>query len=185
MKNYRGFTLIELIVSIGLFALIMTLAAGAYLIIIGVNRVAQASATGINSLSFTLDDMTRSIRTGTSYNCSSESGGDCIYGGDTFYFTDASGNLVSYTVSNSATLCGAPNTRCIVKTVNGVSATLTDPSVDITTLSFYVTGTGTAAASDYTQPHVTFIIAGTVSTGPGKTKDFNIEAGASMRGIDL
>ena len=63
-----GYTLVELIVAVGLFALVMLLAAGAYLMMIGVNRQAQGIATGIDNLSFALETMTRSIRTGTNYN---------------------------------------------------------------------------------------------------------------------
>ncbi|HVM58918.1 MAG TPA: prepilin-type N-terminal cleavage/methylation domain-containing protein, partial [Candidatus Paceibacterota bacterium] len=62
-----GYTLVELIVAMGLFAIIMTLSTGAYLIMISVNRHAQAISTGIDNLSFALEDMTRTIRTGTVY----------------------------------------------------------------------------------------------------------------------
>ena len=42
MKNSsRGYTLIELMIAVGLFALIMMLAAGAYLMMIGISRQAQ------------------------------------------------------------------------------------------------------------------------------------------------
>ncbi|MDE1945523.1 MAG: prepilin-type N-terminal cleavage/methylation domain-containing protein, partial [Patescibacteria group bacterium] len=61
----RGYTLIELIVAIGLFAVVMTLASGAYLIMIGVNRETEGLATGIDNLSFVLESMTTAMRTGT------------------------------------------------------------------------------------------------------------------------
>jgi prepilin-type N-terminal cleavage/methylation domain-containing protein len=172
MKNNmtRGYTLIELIVAVGLFALIMTLASGAYLLMIGLNRQAQGIATGINNLSFALETMTRTIRTSTQYGCPI-AGTDCSGGGSTFVVTDANKHSVTYTSSGG------------VITQNG--AALTDLSVTISSLMFYVSGTKTTSAGDYNQPHVTIIISGTVSS-PGKASQyFNVETGATMRGTDL
>ncbi len=167
----RGFTLVELIVSVGLFALVMTLVTGAYLIMIGINRQVQASATGINNLSFALEDMTRSIRTGTNY----------VLSGGSFSFRDSSGNMISYARSTSSTYCGTGGGGCIVKTKITTYA-LTDPSVNITSLMFYPVGT---MPGDVEQSRVTMIVSGTVSSGPGKTESFTIQTGATMRGSDI
>lgn len=180
MRNIpRGYTLIELIVAVGLFALVMALAAGAYLLMININRQAQGISTGINNLSFALETMTRTIRTGTAYSCGLISGlGDCGSGGTSFTFSPAGGGApVTYTLDGST----------IQKKVGVSSSALTDPSsVQITSLMFYVSGTATASSGDYTQPHVTMVISGTVSAGPGKpTQSFIIETGATMRGSDL
>ena len=181
MKNTpssRGYTLIELVVAVGLFALVMTLATGAYILMIDLNRQAQATATGINSLSFALESMTRSIRTGAAYNCGAF-GGDCPSGGSEFSFRDASGTGITYSYGHQAD----GSTGAIVK--NG-SIILTDPSVAVSDLRFYVSGTGSASSGDVVQPHVTIVISGTVSSGPRKTpQSFTVETGATMRGIDL
>lgn len=181
MNTRRGYTLIELVVAVGIFALIMSLAAGAYLIMISAGRSAQATATGINSLAFALEDMTRSVRTGTGYNCNNPGGGNCSSGGNSFYFTDASGNAVSYSRSVSSTYCGTA-TACLVKNVGGNISTLTDPSVNVSSLTFYVSGvfTGDGAA-----PHVTIVISGNVSAGAGKTTAFSVETGATQRSTDI
>lgn len=177
MKNLRttlarGYTLIELVVAVGLFALVMTLASGAYLLMIDLSRQTQGIATGINSLSFALETMTRSIRTGTNYNCG-DFGGDCPEGSTRFSFTNSSGEDIIYDQEGSGI-------------VQDDSIPLTDPSVTISSLTFYVTGTGTIANGDYLQPHVTIAVSGTVSSGPrGTPQPFTIETGATMRGIDL
>ncbi len=158
-----GYTLVELIVSVGLFALIMTLATGAYLIMIGINRQVQASATGINNLSFALEDMTRSIRTGTGYSSAT---------GSSFSFTDANGRPASYFLADSV----------IQETKSGVTSSLTDPSVTIASLMFYPVGT---ARGDAEQSRVTMIVSGTVSSGPGKTESFTVQTGATMRSSDI
>ena len=163
----RGYTLVELIVAVGIFAIVMMLASGAYLVMIGVNRQVQGIATGINNLSFALETMTRTIRTGTGYGCPSP-GTDCSGGGTIFSVTNSSGNTVSYALSGG------------VITQNGVA--LTDPSVTVTSLVFYATGT---APGDASQPRVTIVISGTVSSGHGGTMPFNVETGATMRGTDI
>lgn len=168
MKNNRGYTLVELIIAVGLFAFIMMLSSGAYLVMIGINRQVQGIATGIDNLAFALETMTRTIRTGTSYSCSG--GGDCDNGGSNFSVVDSSGDTVSYALSGG------------VITQNGVA--LTDPSVTVSSLMFYASGTG-KPTSDYLQPRVTTIVSGTVSSGPGKTEPFTVETGATMRGSDI
>lgn len=177
-----GYTLVELIIAVGLFALIMVLVAGAYLMMIALNRQAQATATGINNLSFGLEEMTREIRTATRYNCNTSGGGSCPAGGTAFFLTDSTGAVVSYSRSVSSSYCGALGGGCIVKTAGGSTHPLTDPSVNITALTFYVTGT---TAGDTAQPHVSIIISGTVVGGPGKIIPFTVETGATMRGSDL
>lgn len=168
----KGFTLIELIVAIGLFALVMTLASGGYLILIAANRQAQALSTGINNLSFALETMTRSIRTGGAYRCGA---GDCPSGSPSFSFTAADGSAISYALSGGA----------IIEMVRGVSNPLTDPSVSVSSLTFYTSGTSPASAGDYAQPHITVVVSGSVSAGPGKTEPFTVETGATMRGSDI
>ncbi|MEK7144402.1 MAG: prepilin-type N-terminal cleavage/methylation domain-containing protein [Patescibacteria group bacterium] len=176
----NGYTLIELVVAVGLFALVMTLASGAYLLMIDLNRQAQGIATGVDNLSFALETMTRSIRTGTAYRCGTlGSEGDCPGGANSFSFTDASGADITYAHGFQADEV----TGAIVK--NG-TIILTDPSVSVSSLMFYVSGTATVASADFAQPYVTIIISGTVSSGPRKTPQvFTVETGATMRGIDL
>ncbi|MDP2665658.1 MAG: prepilin-type N-terminal cleavage/methylation domain-containing protein [bacterium] len=175
MKKLRGYTLIELIIATGLFALIMLLASGAYLIMIGLERQTQGIATGIDNLSFAIETMTRDIRTGSTYNCAGL--GDCSAGRDSFTFMPSgSGTTVTYALGTQP----APNDAIQGITKDG--AMLTDPSVDITSLTFYVAGT---SKSDNAQPHVTITISGEVLYGHGKSETFHIETGATMRGTDL
>ncbi|MFA6519203.1 MAG: prepilin-type N-terminal cleavage/methylation domain-containing protein [Candidatus Paceibacterota bacterium] len=168
-SSSTGYTLIELIIATGLFSLIMLLASGAYLMMIGLQRQAQGIATGIDNLSFAIETMTRDIRTGTAYTCPGGTSNCTIDGsGIGFSFTDSDGSPVTYALSSNSI------------TQNGNA--LTDPSVDITALTFYVSGT---SKSDNAQPHVTITISGKVLYGQGKSETFHIETGATMRGSDL
>ncbi len=66
----RGFTLIEMIVSLGIFSIIVTTAVGALLVLISNNQKLQGEQNVMTNLSFALDSMTREIRTGYNYHCS-------------------------------------------------------------------------------------------------------------------
>lgn len=186
MKNSKtqssGFTLIELIVSTGLFALVMLLSSGAYLLMIGLSRQAQGIATGIDNLSFAVESMARDIRTGSAYNCGGI--GDCPppSGAGSFSFKNASGASVSYGCSSSLGACSPSTPGALQETAGNTLSTLTDPLVDISSLTFYTVGT---AKNDGQQSHVTIIVSGTVTYAAGKSEPFTIETGATMRGSDL
>lgn len=70
-QSQSGFTLIEMIVSLALFSVVVTIAVGALLILIASNRQLQNEQSILSNLSFALDSMTREIRTGTNYYCMS------------------------------------------------------------------------------------------------------------------
>lgn len=171
-NSARGYSLIELMVSVSIFALVMVLAAGSYLLMISISRHVQGLATGIDNLAFGLESMTRAMRTGTGYNCAGQ--GDCSGGASNFSFVDSLGQTVTFSLSSGR----------IYRTVSGVSSPLTEPSVEVTRLTFYVNGTG-KPPGDYRQPYVTMVISGTTSAGPGKTESFFVETSAAMRGTDL
>jgi|GEM_PF-272658 len=176
----RGYTLIEMVVAVGLFALVMVLAAGAYLLMIDLNRRAEGTSTGIDSLSFALETMMRSIRTGSTYSCGAYGAGDCLGGGSNFSFKDVNGADITFARGTQDT------DGTIGAIVENGSTVLTDPSVNIDKLTFYVIGTGTVAEGDFSQPHVTIVVSGSVTSGPSKTpQPFAIETGSTLRGVDL
>ncbi|MFA6408062.1 MAG: prepilin-type N-terminal cleavage/methylation domain-containing protein [Candidatus Paceibacterota bacterium] len=175
MRNWVcGYTLVELMVAVGLFAIVMLLASGAYLVMIGLNRQAQGIATGINNLSFALETMTRSIRTGSGYTCP---GGSDSCSTDTFSFTNSGGTVIKYSLSGSS----------VLETSGGsVQNTLTDSSVKITSLMFYVVGANPASAGNLQQARVTMIVSGEVSSSANKApQTFVVQTGATMRLPDI
>ncbi len=79
----KGFTLVEMVVSVALFSTAITIAVGALLVLISSNQQLQQEQSVMTNLSFALDSMTREIRTGTHYFCDSRpnknSGPDKIF----------------------------------------------------------------------------------------------------------
>lgn len=69
--SQSGFTLIEMIVSLGVFSGVITIAIGALLMLVAANDQLQGEQSVMTNLSFALDSMTREIRTGTDYYCDS------------------------------------------------------------------------------------------------------------------
>ncbi|MES2314760.1 MAG: type II secretion system protein [Patescibacteria group bacterium] len=69
MKS-RGFTLIEIIVSLGIFSIVAVIAVGALVRVTSANHQAQAIQSGVNNVSFVLDAISREMRVGTTYSCS-------------------------------------------------------------------------------------------------------------------
>ncbi len=65
----RGFSLVEMVVALGIFALVSTIALGAYLKIMDANSKAQSIKTAVNNINFALEAMSREIRVGTRLYC--------------------------------------------------------------------------------------------------------------------
>lgn len=70
-KTTAGFTLIEMIVSLALFSLVVTMGVGSMVILINSNRELRTEQNAMTSLVFAMDSMSREIRTGYNYYCSS------------------------------------------------------------------------------------------------------------------
>jgi len=71
--KYRshGFTLIEMIVAVGLFSIVMLVSISALLSLVDANRKAQALQSVMNNLNIAVDGMVREIREGSNYRCGS------------------------------------------------------------------------------------------------------------------
>jgi prepilin-type N-terminal cleavage/methylation domain-containing protein len=88
-----GFTLIEIIVSLALFSVVITIAVGALLILIASNRQLQNEQSVLSNLSFALDSMTREIRTGSNYYCAANDSASFGTPGNRIFASTGSLNL--------------------------------------------------------------------------------------------
>ncbi|HTK33375.1 MAG TPA: type II secretion system protein [Candidatus Paceibacterota bacterium] len=69
VEKKRGFTLIEIIVSLGIFSIVAVIAVGALVRVTSANKQAQAIQSGVNNVSFILDAISREMRVGTAFKC--------------------------------------------------------------------------------------------------------------------
>lgn len=184
--SQKGFTLVELLVSVGVFAVVAVLITGAYITVLGYARHAEAITSATNNLAFALENMTRNIRMGSQYSCVMVVG-DCS--GDTaFTFMNDSGVQVTY--AHSAPTINLNGS--ITQTIGGVTYDLTDRSVNtaslrasfvtVTNLRFYLTG---SSPSDVLTPMVRIVVTGSVRGYGNVPVPFTLETLAIMRGIDL
>ena len=190
----RGFTLIELMVSVAIFAVVMVISLGALLSIATADRKAETVSSVMNNLNFAVESMTRTIRTGYDYHCGTVDGGDCSSGGTLFKFTSQGGAETVYAFDSSA-LCqqsGAVQ-GCIVRSTDGGTtyAPITAPEVIITNvtsggsgLTFYLRGSSLGSTGDNTQPNVVITVTGYVQITPTQKSPFYIQTSVTQRLYD-
>ncbi len=186
-KTIRGFTLVEMIVSIGLFTIVLFVASSSFLTVINADRKSRTTRIAMDNLAVTLEDMTRRLRTGTAYEC----GGmvslsvpppvrDCLFGDDNntrIAFTDQDGRRVSYYLDDGAIM---RERSAGGEFEEEVSIRATSPEIEITGLTFFVNG---STRGDAIQPYVTIIIRG--STSGVFDSGFSLQTTVTQRAYDF
>jgi prepilin-type N-terminal cleavage/methylation domain-containing protein len=84
LKKEGGFTLVETLVAVGIFSVIMMVAAGSLLTIIDANAKAQAIKTSVNNVNFAVETVSNALMTAdpATIKCFNPSGlTDCVAGG--------------------------------------------------------------------------------------------------------
>ncbi len=66
-----GFTLVEMMISLAIFAVVAVVAMGAFLKIIEANKKSQAIKVAVNNLNFAFEAMSRDLRIANNYNANS------------------------------------------------------------------------------------------------------------------
>jgi prepilin-type N-terminal cleavage/methylation domain-containing protein len=68
-KHNKGFTLIEVLVSLSLFSVVLVIVGGTIVSVIGINKRNQLISSVVNNLNYSVDSMVRDIKTGYLYKC--------------------------------------------------------------------------------------------------------------------
>ena len=144
----RGFSLIEMIVAVGIFAIVATIAVGSLLILMIVEKKVNSNQSNQDNVRFAIEAMTHEIRGGTDYRQNTT---DCSTTTSCLEFTNINGNQVLYILNDYK-----------IKRVEGTPSlsgqeqfSITAPEVKIQTLYFYLAGTG---QHDFYQPRVTIAV---------------------------
>ena len=104
-----GFTLIEIIVSLGIFTVVAVVAMGAFLKVIDANKKSQSLKTAINNVNFALESISRELRVGSNYYC-----------------FNSSADLSSMSMLPT----GYPTPGCVTTGVNGIAFLSSKTAVD-------------------------------------------------------
>ena len=189
----KGFTLVEMLISVSIFSIVMLASVGAVFSIVAANQQAHSIKSVMTNLDFALQSMTRDIRLGSRYACGVSvplnSMQDCPTGdvvfrfkanrdmnGDGNYVVSDNYDQVEYSLVNGQ----------IQKKIYDTTTTyfpITAPEVHITSLKFYASGSG---SGDGKQPKVVMVIQGYSGVnGSGSTQsNFNIQTTVTQRAID-
>lgn len=156
--NNRGFTLIEMIVALGIFSVAIVIAVSTFLNLQDAERKIQGKLTVVDNLRFALEIMAKEARTGTAYGSS----------GSSFSFTNVNGLAVVYRL----------NAGQIEKSLAGASfQPLTAGDITVEDLDFYVRG---APSGDNIQPWVLISIKAFAET-KGAKESFSLQTSVSQR----
>lgn len=186
----RGFTLIEMMVAVGIFAIVMMVGVGALLSLVQINKRAQAINSVMNNLNSALESMSRTIRVGTNYHCSVLATDvsnitvpqDCAGGGGLLLgFESSSGDTTDPTDQVVYRLNGTQLERSLASGANGTWVALTAPEVSIDSFNFYVVG---SARGDTIQPRVLMRMRGSANV-PGGVTTFTVQASVIQRLVDI
>jgi prepilin-type N-terminal cleavage/methylation domain-containing protein len=172
-KYEKGFTLMEVMVSVTIFTIIVTIGMGALITIFKTLQKTRADRQTIDSISFVMDTMTRRIRTGKEYTSSDAGGG--------IKFIDQENVSVSFYKDSDS----EGNSRIYM--IDGAFGNQNDP-VDITPENFTVkdfelTIIGTDP-SDGIQPMVAINLKGVVRNGQQESQ-LAVQTIVSQRLLDF
>lgn len=192
MSGARGFTLVEMVVAVGLFAVVMLVSVAALLALVDANRKAQALESVINNLNIALDSMVRGARMGSTFHCGS---GDLTETQDCASTSDPETNHHVFAFEPLGGDPGDPDdqwvysydpvTKRIYRAigVGGTPLPVTAPEITIESLQFYVIG---STRGDVVQPKVVIVVNGTAGSSQTRTRSaFSIQATAVQRLLDL
>ena len=153
----KGFTLVEIIVSVAIFAIIITSGIGALVTILDSYQKTQQQKNLNQALNYALDTMVREIRLGKNYGHDGAGSGDGSNNELTFDATDNRGE-VRYSLQGGAVVLdrsGAANPQ-----QNGTFALTDDTAIQIDELTFTVSGNSQTAGGNNRQPRVWITLAG-------------------------
>ncbi|MAQ77092.1 hypothetical protein CL684_01030 [Candidatus Campbellbacteria bacterium] len=153
----KGFTLVEIIVSVAIFAIIITSGIGALVTILDSYQKTQQQKNLNQALNYALDTMVREIRLGKNYGYDGIGSGDGTNNEITFDATDNRGE-VRYSLSGGAVVLDRSGAS--IPRLNGTFSLTDSTSVQIDELSFTISGNSQTPSGNNRQPRVWITLAG-------------------------
>ena len=214
LVRQAGFTLVEMIVSLAVFSIVITVSVGALLMLIATNQQLQGEQSVMTNLSFALDSMVREMRTGTGYYCdagssrTSGSSGAKIFQDGEALDTDVvqncssgnSGNLdligVSF-IESGESITQAANTRIVYffdrtegklyrRISDQAAQSIVSSGIYITDADFYVSGAAplSAGSTEDDQASITIFIEAR-EANDSAAETYQIQTSITQRTLDI
>jgi prepilin-type N-terminal cleavage/methylation domain-containing protein len=186
-KGQRGFTLVELMVSLALFIIVVLALIGSLYTVNDASRKVQAMRTVMDNLNFAMESISRTVRTSENIVCSGVGSFNCAIGG-----TGSPEIAMNSTLGERQKVeyrWNSVNKSVEKKTTNlndaglptGVSTSwqaITSPEISVDHMVFYVDG---ADPLDKKQPGVAVQLDGVASVPNGSPIPFSIQTYLSQR----
>ncbi len=193
-SNKQGFTLIEMMVSLGLFTVVLAVSVGALLSMINSNRKTQSLRSAMDNLNLAMEEMARNIGQGRTYHCGIndvitpnivKDGQNCPSGENHFLAIEAH--------SGSSTIATDQFVYKLKKNADGIGRLqkstnsgnsfndVTAPEIDIKYLTFYVFDKDLPADSFNEPPRVIITIGGMAGNKESTRSEFNVQTMVTQR----
>jgi len=193
--SQSGFTLIEVMVAVSIFAIIMTVGIGALLIINNTYRQSEVERQSVDSLTYVLETMSREIRTaqswtttanGSSFEFVDQDNLDITY--QTYPFLNNAGTGIEMIVKaplNNSNQNGTPAIPYGTYDLTPVNVTISDTSADglVHAPGGGLTFTIEKGANGTGQSYVQINLGGIVTYG-SRSATFSFQTGVSKRVLD-
>ena len=175
-RKQDGYTIIETMIAVSIFLVVIMVGMSSLLNADLIHRKSGAMRSIMDGLSFVMEDMSKSLRTGYSYHCIND--GDlsaieprsCGSGSGVSFKSDA-GDRIKYVIGSNIQK----------STAGGPFVSLTTPEVIIDPSSRVIVAG--AELTDTMQPFVTIILAGYI-TYKGVDTPFSLRTSVSQRSVD-
>lgn len=200
-KTKKGFTLIEVVISVGLFSIVMMVSLAIILSVVDNNKKVHSVNVVVDNLNFAIDSMVRDIKTGKSYQCGTSpiidttSNTSCLNSQNsnaitlisTLYDKD---KIVQYEydkengkIIKRSCEVDTNNTTPNQKTCQGsfFESDLTSSEINITDVKFIVNQGNPGSV----QPSVFLLIKGTSAVNPTDASNFSIQTLISQRYLNI
>ncbi len=176
MRNNKGFTLIEIMTAMSIFAVVMTISMSSIVGIFDANRRSKAIKDVMSNLNLSMESISKELRYGKNYHCSSSGNittpADCAEGDSFISFLSSEGEQVVYYLDSSSVWKQVASENVLP---------VTAPEIVVDDLKFYVLG---STVGDEYQPKV--IIKINAHSGNGSNRsDFVLETMVSQRARDI
>jgi type II secretory pathway pseudopilin PulG len=190
----KGYTIIELMISISVFMVVVIYGMTSLLNANLVHKKSQDMRQAMDTLSFIMEDMSKNLRTGTTYHCDITQIGlglntprSCASAGS-IAFESAYGSTVNANdqwAYRIITTDGGATYNISRSTDSGSTWIQLNPAEMVITAAsgFSVLGAEAPSASNQQQPFVTIRLAGSI-TYKGVVTPFSLETSVSQRLID-
>jgi len=173
-KNNRGFTLIEIIVSLAVFSTVVLIILGAVLAIMNLQRRTNAFRVAQENLSYAFESMVKEMRTGSLYE-------NTLADPASIEFINDQNKKVFYRLEDGQIKkCAADGREGTECPIPNSYLPLTSTEVAINRLSFVINGSG----ADDEQPTVKIILSGSVGANTKYKYEFFLQTVVTQRKID-